>query len=310
MWIADGHCDTLTHLLDRPCTIEDQRNHINIYRLKKGDVRLQFFAAWIGPRQKYGPPLQRGLRLIDSFGSMISDYSDAFLPILSYSDIKSLGKNQIGALLTVEGGAILEGELANLRILYNLGVRLMTLTWNHRNEICDGIMETKSQSGLSDFGSLVVKEMNRLHMIIDVSHISTKGFWDVLEISKAPIIASHSNAKSICAHPRNLDDDQILALASTEGLIGINFFPNFLSENKAGIVDIIRHIEYIAGLGGIDTVGFGSDFDGIERLPEGIEGPQDYDKIIDELLRLNYTETDIKKICSGNFVRIIKEVVE
>lgn len=307
--IIDGHCDTLTNLLDRPSTIDDPKNHVSMERLITGSVHIQFFAAWIGSKEKYGSPLQRGLKLIDRFNTMLAENS-RIVPILKWEDINEIKDNQIGALLTVECGSILEGELANLRILHKLGVRLMTLTWNYRNEICDGIMESNSKSGLSNFGISVIQEMNKLNMIIDVSHISVSGFWDVIKHSKAPIIASHSNAKALCPHVRNLDDEQIQAISKVKGLIGINFYPPFLSEHSCGVDDIIRHIEYIAGLGGIDIVGFGSDFDGIDKLPKGINGPQDFPKIINRLLQLNYSEDHVRKICSENYLRIIKTVLK
>ena len=308
--IIDGHCDTLTNLLDKSSTIGDSLNHINIDKLVKGGINIQFFAAWIGPKWKYGSPFQRGIKLIDRYNTMVEENSKTIIPILHWMDIEGLKDNRIGALLTVEGGDILEGELANLRILHRLGVRLMTLTWNNRNEICDGIMETNSQSGLSNFGLSVVREMNRLNMIIDVSHLSVQGFWDVIKYSRDPIIASHSNAKALCSHPRNLEDEQILAISKINGLIGINFYPPFLSQGTSGIDDIIRHIEYIAGLGGVDIIGFGSDFDGIDQLPKNIDGPQDFPEIIDKLLQLNYLEKDVKKICSENYLRVIKTVFQ
>lgn len=308
--IIDGHCDTLTKLLDKSCTLADSANHISIDKLLKGGLKVQFFAAWIGVQQLYGSSLQRGIKLIDRYHTMIVENPELIIPILKCEDIDQLEDKQIGALLTVEGGDILEGDLANLRIIHRLGVRLMTLTWNHRNEICDGIMEINSKSGLSNFGISVVREMNELNMIIDVSHISVQGFWDVIEHSKDPIIASHSNARALCHHPRNLDDEQIRAIANTDGLIGINFYPPFLSDSKGSLDDIIRHIDYISGLVGVDVVGFGSDFDGIDQLPEGINGSQDFPKIIDRLLRLNYLEYDVKKICSGNYYRIIKSILK
>jgi len=308
--IIDGHCDTLTNLLDRPSTIDDPKNHVNIEKLMEGGVYIQFFAAWIGSKQKYGSPLQRGLKLIDRFNTMLAQNS-RIVPILEWKDTKEIKNNKIGALLTVECGSILEGELANIRILHKLGVRLITLTWNYRNEICDGIMETNSKGGLSNFGISVIQEMNRLNMIIDVSHISVSGFWDVIEHSKAPIIASHSNAKALCPHVRNLDNKQIQAISEINGLIGINFYPPFLSsKNSCRVDDIVRHIEYIAGLGGVDIIGFGSDFDGVDKLPEDINGPQDFPKIINRLLQLNYSENDVKKICSENYLRIIKSVLK
>lgn len=308
--IIDGHCDTLTYLLDKSYTLVNSTSHVNMDKLLKGNVYIQFFAAWIGSRQKYGSPLQRGIKLIDRYYTMINDNPNFLIPILEYGDIDRIKCNQLGTILAVEGGDVLEGDLSNLRILHRLGVRLLTLTWNNRNEISDGIMETNSRSGLSKFGISVVHEMNKLNMIIDVSHISVNGFWDVIGLSKVPIIASHSNAKSICPHPRNLDDSQILAIAEAKGLVGINFYSSFLTEGEGQIDDIIRHIEYLAGLGGINIIGFGSDFDGIDRPPKDIEGPQDYPKIIERLLQLNYSEQDIEKICSGNFLRIIKDIMK
>jgi len=272
-------------------------------------VGIQFFAAWIGSQQKYGSPLKRGLRLIDKYYQMISNFSKTLKPILKFEDIESMQENQLGTILTVEGGEVLEGELSNLRILYKLGVRLMTLTWNNRNEIGDGIMETASQGGLSVFGTHVVKEMNRLGMVIDVSHLSEKGFWDVISLSDDPIVASHSNAAALCPHPRNLSDNQIKAIADKKGVIGINFYPNFLSGGEAKVDDIIRHIEYIAGLTTVDIVGFGSDFDGIDALPAGIEGPQSFPVIVDRLLRLNYKEEDVQKIMYKNYLRVLKDAI-
>ncbi|HZJ57779.1 MAG TPA: dipeptidase [Clostridia bacterium] len=311
MKIIDGHCDTLTHLLDKSSSMDDISNHVNIDALIMGGVNIQFFAAWIGPRQRYGSPLQRGIKLIDRYYTMLDEYSAIFVPVFRYADVKGIKHNQIGSLLTVEGGDILEGEIANLRVLHKLGVRLMTLTWNNRNEISDGIMETSSRSGLSRFGASVVREMNRLNMLIDLSHISVRGFWDAIEHSSDPVIATHSNARAICSHPRNLDDDQILAISEVGGIVGINFYPPFLTDEKeAHIEDIIRHIEYISGLVGIDSLGFGSDFDGIEQLPEDVGGPGDFPKIIERLLRLNYSERDVQRICSDNHLRVIKRVLK
>jgi membrane dipeptidase len=311
MMIIDGHCDTLTHLLDKSSNLYDTSNHVSIDTLLEGRVKIQFLAAWIGPKQRYGPPLQRGIKLIDRYYTMIDENPNLLIPIYQYGDIEAIKPNQIGSILAVEGGDILEGEISNLRILHRLGVRLITLTWNNRNEISDGIMETNSRSGLSRFGLSVIHEMNRLNMIIDVSHISVQGFWDVIEHSLDPVIASHSNAGAICPHPRNLADDQILAISKAGGMIGINFYPPFLTEESpASIEDIIRHIEYIAGIVGIDSLGFGSDFDGIEQLPRGVTGPQDFPKIVDRLLQLNYPEKDVQKICCDNYLRIIKSILK
>lgn len=310
IFIVDGHCDTVEKIADLKVNLfTGDKSHLTIQGLVKGGVRMQFFACWVGQKKRYLPCLQRGLKLIDAYYTMLEAYSEVFSPVFDYDGIiDALDSGKIAALLTVEGGEVLEGEIANLRILYKLGVRGLTLTWNHRNELADGVMELKSGGGLSTFGHEVVKEMNRLGMLIDVSHLSEKGFYDVLEASDKPIAATHSNAWTVCKHPRNLKDEQILALAGKGGVIGINFYPSFLAEGRAGLKDIISHIEYIASLAGTDVLGFGSDFDGIDLLPDSIPGPEGFCLIIDELLRLNYREEDVRKIAYQNFLNLIRSI--
>jgi len=310
-YIIDSHCDTLGKLMDQGATLQEHdKLHVTIKGLREGRVGLQFFAAWVGPKVKYYPCLQRGLKLIDCYYNMLDTYPDDFMQVLQFTDIEKARKQcKIGTLLTVEGGDVLEGDLANLRILYRLGVRAMTLTWNFRNELADGVLEDKSQGGLSAFGHGVVREMNRLGMLVDVSHLSEKGFYDVMEVSEKPIAATHSNAWTVCNHPRNLKDEQIKLLASNSGVMGINFYPPFLTNDKASLKDIIRHIEYIAALAGIDVIGFGSDFDGIDETPIDISGPEGYAIIINELLKLNYKKEDIIKIAYGNYLRLLREIL-
>ena len=220
------------------------------------------------------------------------------------SDIENaLKQGKCAAVLSVEGGEVLEGRIENLRILSRLGVRAMTLTWNYSNELCDGVGEVRG-AGLTEFGKKVVSEMNRLGMIIDVSHISVKGFWDVIETSRCPIAATHSNAYALKAHPRNLSDEQIKAIIENGGVIGASIYPEFVSDGVCRAADIIRHIEHILALGGEENVGFGSDFDGIDRTPDDIRGAEEMYRLIDEMLRLGYSETVIKKITAENFLRL------
>lgn len=306
-YVIDAHCDTISKLVDENASLENHDGvHVSLQGLKEGCVGIQFFAAWIGPRDKYGPHLHRGLRLIKEYNSMLKAYPDVFYPVHGITE-RNTGK--IGALLAVEGGEVLEGSLSNLHLLYSMGVRLMTLTWNFNNEIAGAAMDNNAE-GLTTFGTEVVKEMNKLGMIIDVSHLSEEAFWDVIELSSQPVIASHSNAKSLCNHPRNLNDRQIEAIVSKGGVIGINFYPPFLSLQEASIASIIEHIDYIAGLAGAEGIGFGSDFDGVEYLPHGIEGPQSFPDIIEELLRLNYSEETVQKICHGNFSRVMNKIMK
>jgi membrane dipeptidase len=184
------------------------------------------------------------------------------------------------------------------------------LTWNYRNQIADGVADAITGGGLTPFGKNVVTEMNRLGMMVDVSHLSETGFWDVIGISAAPIIASHSNAKKICNHRRNLTDEQLLALMKNGGVTGINLCPDFIcSDTKASMKHVIEHIEYIVALTGEDTIGLGADYDGIDATPEGLEGVQCINNLLNELLRLNYSETLVNKLAGQNFLRVIKRVL-
>ena len=222
---------------------------------------------------------------------------------------KTLKMKKVAAILAVEGGDVLQGDLSVLRLLYRLGVRCMTLTWNYRNEIADGVLDETTGGGLTPFGRDVIKEMNRLGMLIDLSHISERGFWDAVELSGAPVILSHSNARKLCSHVRNVTDEQLAAIRKNNGVVCVNFYPPFLNDSgKAGITDIIRHIEHMAGLIGIEHIGLGSDFDGMEILPEDMHGVQDIDKVLNELQRLNYPREAIEKIAGGNMLRVIGEV--
>jgi membrane dipeptidase len=309
--IVDCHCDTLEKIVDHGASLlRSSESHITIDGLKRGKVCLQFFAAFIGSKPN-GSALKRCLRLIDTFYRMLDKYRDVFVQILGCDDIGNMPLTErIGALLAVEGGEALEGEISNLRILHRLGVRCLTLTWNNRNEIADGVLEKYADGRLTGFGRQVVREMNRLGMLVDVSHLSERGFWDVLELSQAPIAATHSNAKSVCDHPRNLTDAQIIAIKENNGFIGINLYPPFLKGKSACLDDILRHIEHIASVAGIDILSFGADFDGIERLPEDIRGPEGYNNIVNALLRLNYSEEEVARIAYGNASRVLKQVLK
>lgn len=310
-FVIDGHCDTISKLDDINAMECQNIAHISLPGLREGGVGIQFFAVWMDPSYA-GKYFHMGLQLIDRYKRMLNKYATHFHPVLRLSDAQdALEAGRIGTLLTVEGGDVLEGNLSNLEMLYNAGVRLLTLTWNRSNQIASAAMDDNIRYGLTQFGAEVVKAMNDLGMMVDVSHASDKAFWDVMEVSRQPVIASHSNARAICAHPRNLSDEQVKAIALKGGVIGINFYPSFLNKTgEAGIIDIIKHIEYIAGLAGIDCIAFGSDFDGIEILPRGIEGPQNFPDIIEELLRLNYSKEDVMKICHNNFLRVMGKILK
>ncbi len=312
IFIADAHCDTLTKMLEEDALLDAAKGdiypwHISVDKLIRGNVKVQFFAAWVGS-PKHRPFALRGMKLIDTYHQLLEDPFSPFVHLTKENVNHVLhAPDKIGTILSLEGGEVLEGDISNLRNFYRLGVRLLTLTWNHRNEIGDGVSETHGNGGLSQFGLKVIHEMNRLRMMVDVSHLNSRGFWDVVENSALPIIASHSNAKSIWNHPRNLDNDQINAIIQGKGFIGINFYPSFLEGENSDVESIIKHIDHIVSLGGLEYIGFGSDFDGIDQTPKGIDGPQDYYKIIDGLKRIGYHDEDIKKICADNLIRYVKK---
>jgi membrane dipeptidase len=308
---VDFHCDTLYRLVDKKTDFFERtgEGHVDLPRMKEGKVHLQVFAVFVDPKFMRKNAATMALKLIDKMHEIVEKSSEIEL-VLQGKDIDRIKKEgKIGALLSIEGGEALEGEIALLRMFYKLGVRAITLTWSLRNDLGDGV-DGVPDSGLTSFGKEVVKEMNRLGMIVDVSHLNEKGFWDVIDISEKPIIASHSNAKALCSHRRNLTDEQIKAIAQKGGVIGINFAPQFLRDDKkASIEDVLNHIDYMVNLVGEDYVGFGSDFDGINSTPEGLEDISKFPKIVEGLIKRGYTQEQIDKITHKNFENLIKKVL-
>lgn len=310
MLIVDAHCDTIPALMKTDENLYKNTKHIDLERLKKYDGFVQFFAAFVSPEHAKMGALRRTLSIIDKLYEEIEINKNDIMLCCNYHDIMTATQSgKVAAVLSIEGGEALEGSISALRIFYKLGVRAITLTWNFRNQIADGVADGISGGGLTPFGREVVSEMNRLGMLVDVSHLSEAGFWDVINLTRSPIIASHSNAIKLCSHKRNLTDEQLLALKKNGGVTGINLYPLFLhNDGKASIKNVIEHIEYILALTGEDTLGLGSDFDGIEATPEGLEGVQDMQVLINELLKLNYSEAVVNKIAGENFLRVIREV--
>ncbi len=311
MLIIDGHCDTAAALLDRKGDLYENDCRIDLKRLLLSDRRVQFFAAFANPQLYKNNELVRVLSILDYMHVSAEKHSDKISICLNTCDIENtLSSGRVAALLSVEGGDALGGELHVLRHLYRLGVRSMLLTWNHRNELADGAHE-KPGAGLSGFGRQVVAEMNRLGMIVDVSHLCEASFNDVLELSEAPVIASHSNAKAVCSHPRNLSDAQLRDIRSKGGVVGINFYPYFLNNTQtASLDDVIKHIEHICSITGEDHIGLGPDYDGIDCVPEGLENVRYLPALFDRLLSLNYTDAFIEKLAGLNFFRVIRQILK
>ena len=278
--IFDPHCDTLCLLNDLGASFEKNNFHIDRRRMEQYDRYTQVFACFIDPVYK-NSAMERFIELSDTFYSQ-----------------------NIGGILSIEGGEMIT-SLKVLRSLARQGVRIAALTWNSSNHIASGVLEPDKNRGLTEFGKTVVREMNRINMLIDYSHLNDKSFFDIANISNAPIIATHSNSRAVCGHPRNLTDEQFKLIVKTGGCAGINFYPLFLNDSgHAGIDDIVKHIEHFMSLGGERNIGIGADFDGVDYLPEGIRGCGEVYKVLDRLLELNYTEEQVNNISHGNFERI------
>lgn len=309
--VVDAHCDTLTVLAEQKRhlgQLSDQ-GHLDLPRLKMGGVKVQFFAAFISPEYKHAP-LKRALEMIDIFLLEIAENPKDIQHVKTLNEIyQAYGTGKVAALLTVEGGECLEGSLEVMQKLYELGVRGLTLTWNNRNELGNGV-NAREKTGLTPFGRNVVEKLNSLGVLIDVSHLSEEGYRDVLAQSRQPVIASHSNCKALCNHPRNLSDEQISLLASAGGVIGITFVPAFLGGEKPSLEEVLKHIDHAVAVGGIDCVGLGSDFDGTSRMTLGLEDCSCWPAITAGLINRGYCEEEIKKIIGGNFLRVIGQVLK
>lgn len=315
MFICDCHCDTLTELYNKNASLYENKQHFDIKRQIALGGGLQFCAIYVPTEVfRYQGGLRYTLCLLDKYKQEIKKLHENGIDVLQVRTAEDAGnvlKHKAATLLAIEEGGAIDGSLEALRCLYELGVRAMTLTWSNRNDIADGINEEATGSGLTLFGKQVVSEMNRLGMLVDVSHISTAGFWSVIETSAKPIIATHSNAKSLCSHPRNLNDEQIKALAQNGGLAGITFAGQFLEEDwrNACIESVYKHIDYMLNLiGNDDHIGFGSDFDGISHPPYNIQGVQDYKPLI-EYLSKYYSNETINKITHQNVINLLQKVL-
>ncbi len=357
MKVVDMHCDTISELEkkggEEGASLRENGRHLDLARMKKSGYLLQNFALFVDAGA-CEDPWEKACSLYEVYRKEMEKNCDLIAPVLCFEDIaanEAAGK--MSALLTVEEGAVCKGEIEKLHQLYNMGVRMMTLSWNYPNELgfpnldsakgkgvwrlCRELRESgltgkqyrerqeKTQkifenyfympdgkNGLTEKGREFVEEMERIGMIVDVSHLSDAGFYDVLEIAKKPFVASHSNARSVCRSARNLSDDMIRKLSERGGCMGLNFCADFLKEVPAGtwnpgaVEDVVRHAQYITNLGGIEVLGLGSDFDGIDTN-EGLPGVQSMEILWDALKRSGYTEGELDRIFWQNVVRVYRD---
>jgi membrane dipeptidase len=307
-----------------------ERGHTSIPRLRQGGVGAVFFAVYVAPSYvKTGGAARHALELIDSVRrDIVGAHPDDFLLATSAEEIEQAHRQaKIAALMGVEGGHAIEDSLRVLRTFYDLGARYMTLTHANTNNWADSSGDVARHNGLTKFGREVVAEMNRLGMIVDVSHVADKTFWDVLETSTAPVLATHSNCRALSNIPRNMTDEMIRAIAARGGQVNMNFGCEFLSQKsadasrwinprlpegtkmpRATVQDLVAHIDHVVKLAGIDHVGIGTDFDGISCTPEGLDDPSKFPNLTRALLERGYSPADIQKIYGGNMLRLMRAV--
>ncbi len=310
--IADAHCDTLMLLVgEHPKgTSLDQAlpGHLDLPRLIAAGVGLQFFALFTVPDQGTDLGLRRILEMIAQFHRSVAQSEGRLYPVLTAADVVPQ-PGRVGGLLAVEGMRPLGGSVELLEVIHRLGVRSGMLTWNERNSLADGALDQTSGGALSAAGRRIVAAMQRLHMALDVSHLGERGFWDLLEQTEGPVLASHSNVRALCDHPRNLTDEQIKALAARGGVIGMNFYTQFLaSEGPVTLGTLLRHIRYISDLVGPQHVGLGSDFDGIGSAPDGLGSVADYPNLRGALDAAGFTAAEAEGILGGNLRRALHTI--
>jgi len=367
----DTHADTPQRFVDEHFDLGDPLNggNLNLDSIHKGNLGAEFFSIWVEPVAYKGQYAHRTLELIDSVKQQVARHPDQIEFVTSPEGIEQAHKDhKFAALMGIEGGHSIEDSIPLLRQYYALGVRYMTLTWSNSNNWADssGDVDDKNvphtKEGLTEFGKDVVYEMNRLGMMVDISHVSDRTFYRTLNISRAPVIASHSAARALCDAPRNMTDDMLRAIAnyggpdSKGGVVQVNFYSAFLSQDyrnaqqaqkpevdkavkelkdkykaegkeappteieklqrqfadripRPPLSMLIDHIDHIAKVAGIDHVGLGSDFDGVDgQLPEGMDSAADLPKITAALMARGYSAEDCRKILGGNLLRVFREV--
>lgn len=332
-WI-DMHCDTLSEIWRGNAQFLAHNGLcVDLERLKKAGAKTQFFACFVNAAGSGSDVWERAWKNVFGMTELARSSEGEQLHFIREAGEVEGGNpidpvrppvpeqefSGIKGILTVEEGGVLNGKMERLDELYRRGIRLITLTWNYEN--CIGSPNSLDpqvmERGLKPFGIQVVERMNELGMIIDVSHLSDGGFWDCIRCSRTPIVASHSNARSLCSHPRNLTDEMLRALGNKGGVAGVNFYSAFLREKdgtgesvRAGLEDIVRHMRWMMDQAGEDAVALGTDFDGFETeaLPEKIRGVQDMDLLWEAMRRSGITSRQIDKIAYGNASWIMREV--
>lgn len=319
---VDMHCDTLMKLASRDISGDlssCSQVSVDFNRLIKSKACIQFFAIFMLPERtfkKYNIPLMSDHEYICDRVAYLKKYvemDEKIFLVEKKSDLKKIGVNgNVGTLLTIEDGRYIENELNRVEFLYHLGIRLIGLLWNEENSL--GFPNSREQSvnskGLKPMGIETVREMNRLGILIDTSHLNDAGFYDVAKYSTQPFVASHSNCRALVDHPRNMTDDMLKVLADKGGVVGLNYMPEILraDSTESRIDDMVCHIQHMKNVGGIDCIALGSDFDGIHGDLE-ISGCDQHGKLFDALKKAGLSDEEVEKIAYKNALRVLSDVL-
>ncbi len=303
--VVDLHCDVLLDLQagHRTLARRSSRGHVDLPRLREGGVDVQVFAAFVADRAS-GPARARAL--IDTFHAAMRANAAQITHVTTLAEIERAQRSaKIAAVLSIENGDALGGDLRALDAMYRRGVRMLGLTWNHSNALGDGA-HARQHGGLTQLGRAVIRRMDELGMVVDVSHLSEAAFWDAARVARAPFIASHSNAAAIYRHPRNLTNEQLRAVAKRGGVVGVNFYPGFLG---AGTLNrVLDHIDHMVKVMGVDHVALGSDYDGVPQTTAGLQDVSKLPNLTAGLQRRGYTTEHSHKILGGNALRVFRQV--
>ncbi len=312
--VFDGHCDTLLSVLEdkRSLTERSDRGHADLPRYKEGGVTAQIFALFAEPFALGGrEPTWEALRLLDAFYEAAEATPELVLARKAADVRRAKAEGKLAGVIGLEGAEALRGDLGVLRILHRLGLRNIGLTWSLRNEAADGVAEERTGGGLTQFGASLVREANRLGVMVDIAHLAPAGVRDVLALSEGPVVDSHANARALCDHPRNLTDEQLEALAAKGGVVGVVFVPSFVAaEREEQTLDrLLDHIDHIVHTVGVDHVGLGSDFDGFGGDPLiGLPDVTHLPAITAGLVARGYGEEAVRKILGENWLRVFEQV--
>ena len=306
--VFDGHCDTILQCYLDGGGIRARQGHLDLVRTRKFGRYGQFFALFGSPEDMPGRVLhQVFLEQYGLFRRQMEENADWVVHCRTWGEAEAaFDSGRTAAFLSLEGAELLDCDLGKLEEAHGLGVRAVNITWNHPNAL-SGTNMAETDRGLSDLGRTFVRRMQALGMLVDVSHLSDPGFWDVMEEAVKPVIATHSNARMVHWDTRNLTDGQFTAIIKNNGVAGLNMYAGFLGEDP-DLDAVVRHLEHFLALGGRHHVSLGGDWDGITAMPMGMEGVQDLDRLYEHLLRRNLSEALVRDVFFRNLQRVVREV--